>query len=223
MKVLVACEESQAVCLAFRSLGHAAYSCDLKPCSGGFPEYHIQADVFEVLKHSKYDLMVAHPPCTFLASSGSRWFYHPDDKHLPTVERRPHPLYPTRKQDQADAVAFVIALWESVVPRIAIENPLGRLSTLFRKPTQIIHPWWFGHEAEKTTGLWLKNLPKLTPTKIVGKGEFTVFKSGAKMPKWYADILSIAKTKEERQRLRSKTFQGIADAMADQWGSLETY
>jgi hypothetical protein len=219
MKVLVACEESQTVTKAFRALGHEAYSCDLLPCSGGHPEWHYQQDVFEVIDKG-WDLMIAHPPCTFLAGSGAQWLSHPEDKELPFDDRRPHPKYPNRRQDMLDSVEFVKALYNSDNKHIAIENPVGLLSGRWRKPDQIIQPYMFGDEATKTTCLWLKNLPLLLPTKIVGKGERTVFSSGKSHPKWYADALKNAKTKEERQTLRSKTFQGIADAIANQWGSI---
>jgi hypothetical protein len=219
MRVLVACEESQTVTKAFRALGHEAYSCDLLPCSGGHPEWHYQQDVFEVIDKG-WDLMIAHPPCTFLAGSGAQWLSHPEDKELPFDDRRPHPKYPNRRQDMLDSVEFVKALYNSDIKHIAIENPVGLLSSKWRKADQIIQPYMFGDEATKTTCLWLKNLPLLLPTKIVGKGERTVFSSGKSHPKWYADALKNAKTKEERQTLRSKTFQGIADAIANQWGSI---
>lgn len=220
MRVLVACEESQAVTKAFRELGHEAYSCDLLPCSGGHPEWHFQQDVFEVIEKG-WDLMIAHPPCTFLTGSGVQWLSHPDDKHLPFEDRRPNPKYPNRRQDMLDSVEFVKALYNAPIEHIAIENPVGLLSSRWRKPDQIIQPWMFGDEATKTTCLWLKNLPELKPTGIVGKGERTVFASGKSHPKWYADALKNAKTKEERQTLRSKTFPGIAKAIAEQWGSIK--
>lgn len=216
MKILVACEESQAVTKAFRKLGYEAFSCDLLPCSGGHPEWHYQQDIFEVIDKG-WDLMIAHPPCTFLAGSGVQWLSNPEDKHLPFEERRPHHLYPNRRQDMLDSIEFVKKLYNSDIVHVAIENPIGLLSSRWQKPDQIIQPYMFGDEATKSTCLWLKNLPKLQPTNIVGKGERTVFASGKSHPKWYADALKNAKTKEERQNLRSKTFQGIADAMANQY------
>lgn len=219
MKVLIACEESQATTKEFRKLGHEAFSCDLLPCSGGHPEWHIQGDVFKII-NDDWDLMIAHPPCTFLTGSGVQWLSHPEDKELSFEERRPHPKYPNRRQDMLDSVEFVKALYNSPIKQIAIENPVGLLSSRWRKPDQIIQPWMFGDEATKTTCLWLKNLPLLLPTKIVGKGERTVFQSGKSHPKWYADALKNAKTKEERQTLRSKTFQGMAQAFAEQWGNI---
>lgn len=218
-RILIACEESQATTKAFRKLGHEAYSCDLLPCSGGHPEWHFQQDIFEVINDG-WDMMIAHPPCTFLTGSGVQWLSHPDDKHLPFEDRRPNPKYPNRRQDMLDSVEFVKALYNSNIDKIAIENPVGLLSSRWRKPDQIIQPWMFGDEATKTTCLWLKNLPQLFPTDIVGKGERTVFSSGKSHPKWYADALKNAKTKEERQTLRSKTFPGMADAFAVQWGSI---
>ena len=232
MNVLVACEESQAVCLAFRRLGHKAFSCDLQECSGGYPEYHFTGDMFEVIANrggtlengTKYfldgnwDLVIAHPPCTYLAVSGARWYYHPDDKNLPIEQRRPHPKFPDRAKDREEAVQFFMDVSRVGVDKLAIENPVGIMSSRWRKPDQIIEPWQFGHEASKKTCLWLKNLPFLVPTNIVGKGEVYVSKSGNKSPKWFTDIFFSGVSPEERRKLRSKTFPGIADAMALQWG-----
>lgn len=143
--------------------------------------------------------MIAHPPCTHLAVSGSRHF----------AKKRAD----GRMQQGIDLfMAFVT----DKIDKWAIENPVGIMSTHYRKPNQVIQPWQFGHEHQKTTCLWLKNLPKLIPTNIVGKGEFTTFASGKKHPKWYADALKLSP--QERMKVRSKTFQGIADAMAEQWG-----
>jgi hypothetical protein len=218
-KILIACEESQATTRAFRELGHEAFSCDLLPCSGGNPEWHFQCDIFEVINQG-WDLMVAHPPCTFLTGSGVQWLSNPGDRDLPFNERRPHPKYPNRRQDMLNSVDFVKALYNADIKHIAIENPVGLLSSRWRKPDQIVQPYMFGDEATKTTCLWLKNLPLLLPTNIVGKGERTVFASGKSHPKWYADALKNAKTKEERQTLRSKTFPGMAQAFAEQWGCI---
>ncbi len=218
-RILIACEESQATTKAFRELGHEAFSCDLLPCSGGHPEWHYQCDIFEVINQG-WDLMVAHPPCTFLTGSGVQWLSHPDDKDLPFDERRPHPKYLNRRQDMLDSAEFVKALYNSDIKHIAIENPVGLLSSRWRKPDQIIQPYMFGDEATKKTCLWLKNLPLILPTNIVGKGERTVFASGKSHPKWYADALALAKTKQERQTLRSKTFPGMAKAFAEQWGKI---
>lgn len=232
--VLIACEESQTVCKAFRKLGFNAYSCDILPCSGGHPEWHLHCDVLGVIRDKKgklqngedfvldgeWDLMIAHPPCTYLSVSGARWYYHPDDKDLPIEQRRPHPNFPTRAQDRKEAIEFFLALANADIPRIAIENPVGIMSKLFHKPQQIVQPYWFGDEATKTTCLWLKNLPNLVPTKMVGKGERVVLSSGKSLPKWYSDSFNTKISTEMRRTLRSKTFQGFADAMAEQWSKL---
>ena len=232
--VLIACEESQTVCKAFRKLGFNAYSCDILPCSGGHPEWHLHCDVLGVIRDKRgtletgdefvldgeWDLMIAHPPCPYLSVSGARWYYHPEDKDLPIEQRRPHPNFPTRAQDRKEAIEFFLALANADIPRIAIENPVGIMSKLFHKPNQIVQPYWFGDEATKTTCLWLKNLPQLTPTKIVGKGERVVLSSGKSLPKWYSDSFNTKISTEMRRTLRSKTFQGFADAMAEQWSKL---
>jgi len=209
MKILVACEESQAVTKELRKLGHQAFSCDLLPCSGGHPEWHFKQDVFEVIKQG-WDMMIAHPPCTFLAVSGARWLYNKDGSK--NVERW---------KNQAEALEFVQKLMDAPINKIAIENPISVISSNIRKPDQIIQPYMFGDKAQKSTCLWLKNLPKLVPTDIVDKGEFIEFisKKGVKkkQPKWYFDALKDAKTPAERRTLRSKTFKGIAEAMATQW------
>lgn len=234
INVLIACEESQRVCMEFRKLGFNAYSCDLLPSSGGHPEWHFKQDVFEVIKNKggilengekidikgNWDLMVAHPPCTYLAVSGARWYYHPEDKDLPTEQRRPHPRFPNRAKDREESAEFFMKLIDVDIPRIAVENPVGIMSTRYRKPDQIIQPYFFGDKATKSTCLWLKNLPKLTPTKIVEKGEFIELKSGKRIQKWYSDALTKSKTPEERRTMRSKTFEGIAKAIAKQWGEV---
>lgn len=232
LNILVACEESQAVTKELRRLKHNAYSCDLLKCSGDKPNWHFNMDVFEVIKNKggilqtgkvikidgNWDLMIAHPPCTYLSVSGAQWYYDPKDKHKPISERGPHPKYPNRSKDRDDAIAFFKALMDAPIERIAIENPIGVISTrLGIKPDQIVQPYMFGDEATKTTCLWLKNLPKLEPTALVGKGEMVVFKSGKSQPKWYSDAFSKAKSPEERRTMRSKTFPGIAKAMAEQW------
>jgi hypothetical protein len=209
MKILVACEESQAVTKELRKLGHEAFSCDLLPCSGGYPEWHYQQDVFEVIDKG-WDMMIAHPPCTFLAVSGARWLYNKDGSKNEE-----------RWKNQAEALDFVQRLMDAPIDKIAIENPISVISSNIRKPEQIIQPWMFGDKAQKSTCLWLKNLPLLEPTDIVEKGEFIEFisKKGVKkkQPKWYFDALKNAKTPAERRTLRSKTFKGIAQAMAKQW------
>jgi len=204
MKILIACEESQAVTKAFRKLGHEAFSSDILPCSGGKPEWHIQGDVLEQLDKG-WDMLIAFPPCTHLACSGARHFKQK--------------IADGRQQQGID---FFMAMINAPIPKIAVENPIGIMSTKYRKPDQIIQPWMFGDKAQKSTCLWLKGLPKLVPTDIVDKGEFIEFtsKKGVKkrQPKWYFDALKNAKTSAERSTLRSKTFQGIADAIAYQWG-----
>lgn len=231
LNVLVACEESQRVCTEFRRLGHNAFSCDILKCSGGHPEWHFNQDVLEVIKNKggmletgeeyyiegDWDLMVAHPPCTYLAVSGAKWYYHPDDKDLPIEQRRPHPNFPNRAQDREEAANFFMELANSDIEHIAIENPVGIMNTRFRKPDQVVQPYFFGDAASKSTCLWLKNLPLLKPTNIVDKGEYIEFKSGKKIPKWYSDGLTKTKSAEERRRWRSKTFPGFAKAIAEQW------
>ena len=205
MKVLIACEYSGAVRDAFIKQGHDAMSCDLLPTDVEGPHY--QGSVTDILNDG-WDLMITHPPCTYLAVSGNRWLYNKDGTRNDE-----------RWDNRREALDFVRLLMNAPIERIAVENPVSVISSEIRKPDQIIQPWQFGDEAQKTTCLWLKNLPKLKPTKIVGKGEFVTFKSGKKHPAWYAEAFAKAKTKAERQKLRSKTFQGIADAMAEQWGT----
>ena len=210
MRVLIACEESQSITKEFRKLGHEAFSCDLLDASGGHPEWHIKGDALREAYSGDYDMMIAHPPCTYLAVSGARWMYNKDGS-----------LNTDRAKKQSDALDFVQKLMDAPINKIAIENPVSVISSAIRKPDQIIQPWQFGDEAQKTTCLWLKNLPPLEHTKIVGKGEFMEWtdKNGKKkrQAKWYLDALSKAKTNAERRTLRSKTFYGIANAIAKQW------
>ena len=188
----MACEYSGTVRDAFLALGHDAMSCDLLPTDSPGPHY--QGDVRDILGNG-WDLMIAHPPCTHLAVSGAKWF---DQK----------------KSQQEEALDFVRLLLSAPVPRIALENPVSIISSRIRKPDQIIQPYEHGHEATKTTCLWLKGLPHLVPSKIVGKGARHVTKSGKSLPEWYNLPPSA-----DRWKLRSATFPGIAKAMADQWGN----
>jgi len=185
MKVLVACEFSGIVREAFDKRGHDSWSCDLLETE--VRGKHIKDDVLQHLDEN-WDLMIAHPPCTYLAVSGARWFNQ-------------------RRKEQEEALQFVRLLMDAPIPRICIENPISVISTRIRKPDQIIHPWMFGHGETKATCLWLKNLPKLVPTKIVEGREQRVWKEPRKPDRW---------------KNRSRTYQGIADAMANQWGSLCT-
>jgi site-specific DNA-cytosine methylase len=186
-KILIACEESQAVTIEMRKLGLNAFSCDVVECSGGKPEWHIQKNVLDILNDG-WDMIIAFPPCTNLAVSGARWF----------KEKR-------ESGEQQKSIDFFLAIASANSEKIAIENPVGIMSTIFKKPNQIIHPWQFGHGEKKATCLWLKNLPLLTPTKTVDGREQRIWK----MP-----------PSPERSKLRSKTYKGIAEAMAEQWGKL---
>ena len=190
MRVLVACEMSGRVRDAFKALGHDAWSCDILPTE--VAGNHIQGDVLKVINQD-WDLMIAHPPCTHLAVSGAKHFWK-------------------KEKEQEEALEFVTYLMNAPIPRIVIENPVSVISSRIRKPDQIIQPWMFGDEYQKTTCLWLKNVPLLQPTKIVGKGEFVVTPSGKRLPKWYSDNKSA--------KNRSMTFPGIAAAMADQWSKI---
>ena len=196
MRVLVACEFSGTVRDAFIKRGFDAMSCDLEDTD--VPGPHYKGDVFDIINDG-WDLMIAHPPCTHLAVSGARHFAKK--------------IADGRQQQGID---FFMALVNSNIPRYAIENPIGIMSTKYRKPDQIIQPWEYGHRATKGTCLWLRDLPLLKPTNIVDKGEFVTFPSGKRMNKWYADSSKLSP--KERERWRNKTFQGIADAMAKQWG-----
>lgn len=185
MKILVACEESQRVCQAFRNKGHEAYSCDILDTSGDHPEWHIKGDVIPLL-NEKWDMIIAFPPCTHIAASGARWF----------EEKR-------KDGSQQKAIEFFMRFTDLKCPRVAIENPIGIMSTLYRKPDQIIQPWQYGHGEQKATCLWLKNLPLLFPTNIVEGREQRIWKM---------------RPGPDRAKERSKTYIGIAQAMADQWG-----
>lgn len=171
LKVLIACEESQVVTKEFRKLGHEAYSCDILPCSGGHPEWHLQGDVTPIL-NAEWDIIVAHPPCTFLTVTGNRWF---------NVDRYGEKAI-QRAKDREEAIEFFKLFENSKCEHVATENPVGIMSTEWRKPDQIINPYQFGDAFEKKTCLWLKGLPKLVATDVVTPPERTKFASGKSMP-----------------------------------------
>lgn len=215
MNVLVACEESQEVCFQFRLLGHNCYSCDLVDCSGGFPEWHIICDCLTLinghcsfvtsdgLSHyvEQWDLIIAHPPCTFLSRAGNRWF---------------NKIYPdsiSRYMERDLAAEFFLRFFDVSCQHIVVENPVGYMSNFYRFPDQIIEPWQFGDPYRKATCLWLKNLPQLQPTKIVVPLEDII---GGKVynPLMFA---ALHEDSNSRRRLRSKTYPGIAQALAKQY------
>ena len=216
MNILVACEESQAVTIELRALGHNAFSCDILECSGGHPEWHIKDDVIPLLSPpvsfvtlnnatytiDKWDMIIAFPPCTYLTVTGNRWFNVEKygDKALERIKLR------------EEAMEFFMAFAKAPCDKIAIENPVGVMNTHWRKPDQIIQPYQFGDPFEKRTCLWLKGLPKLEPTNEVQPPARQQLKSGKTMPEWYSNA-----PKKDRARIRSKTFPGIAKAIATQW------
>jgi hypothetical protein len=217
MLVLVACEESQVVTIALRKLGHTAFSCDVQECSGGHPEWHIQHDVREILNgnttihmqdgaefgiHKKWDMIIAFPPCTHLAISGARHF----------AKKR-------ADGRQQQGIDFFMAMANADCDKIAIENPVGIMSTIYRKPDQIVQPYEFGDPYRKKTCLWLKNLPKLQPTNIVEPCDIRTYVKRDGTTTTFSDWFN--KGGKERQKLRSKTFKGIAEAMATQWAGGE--
>lgn len=205
MNVLIGCEESGVVRDAFRKLGHNAWSCDILPCSGD-PTYHLQMDVFDAIKLKQWDLAIFHPPCTYLTTTGNKWM-------KPEFQDR----FPNRIQQRKDAIKFFIDLYNTDIPKIAVENPVGIMSSEWRKPDQYVHPYYFGDPHSKKTGLWLKNLPKLVPTNIV-EPQFVIMSTGVKDPLWHYETIGLPP--DERSKARSKTFQGIADQMAAQWSNL---
>lgn len=209
MKILIACEESQEVCKAFRKLGVEAYSCDLLPCSGERPEWHLQQDIFEVI-NKNWDMIIAFPPCTYLTNAGMCNL----TRKGATDEYKANRL---RLRDEA--MKFAKIIYNNECRLIAIENPVGYLSTGWRKPDQIIKPYEYGHSVNKKTCLWLKGLPKLKPTNIVDKDEITIWNgTGKKISKWYKETLKQGNGNlKEVSKIRSKTFEGIAKAMAEQW------
>ena len=222
MRILLACEESQAVCIEMRKLGHEAFSCDLLPCSGGHPEWHLQQDVTEILKQ-KWDLIIAFPPCTYLTVSNT---YMSRGCSKYTADQA--------KQLRQDAIDFFMMFANADCEKIAIENPIGIMSSIYRKPDQVIQPYEFGHPESKATCLWLKGLPKLKPTEFADWKYYrcrcgNIFE--AELGKygccdWPAKILWDNQTKsgqnklppsKDRHILRAKTYPGIARAMAEQW------
>ncbi len=228
MKVLVACEESQRVCMEFRRLGHEAYSCDIEPCSGGHEEWHIQADVMPLLNGNckfetadglthridgKWDMIIAHPPCTYLTTCGNRAYSLKFNSAEKVIERY-------IKRDEA--VKFFVSIANADCERIAIENPVGYMNTHWRKPDQIIHPYFFGDKAKKRTCLWFKGLPDLQPTNMLEEPQPMYICQGEKRKGkkigWCEGMRGIKGGQKERAKARSKTFPGIAKAMAEQWG-----
>lgn len=204
MKVLVACEESQAVTIELRKLGVEAYSCDILDCSGGHPEWHLKQDVTNLLQQP-WDMVIGFPPCTYLTITGNRWF---------NVEKYGNKAI-ERERNRKEAIEFFLSIYNANAPHIAIENPVGIMSTKFRKPDQIIEPYYFGDPFEKKTCLWLYNLPCLEPTNVVDVPPRRFYDSGRTMATWYAD--SYGMKPDERAKFRSKTFPGVAKAMATQW------
>ena len=222
MKILVACEESQAVTKQFRLLGHEAFSCDIIECSGDHPEWHIMQDVLPLLDGNcsfytcdnvpheiagKWDMIIAFPPCTFLTVTGNRWF---------NVEKYGEKAI-QRQKDREAAIEFFLKFANADCEKIAIENPIGVMSSEYRKPDQIIHPYMFGDPERKSTCLWLKNLPCLLPTNIVEPRIITYKNGKGTDSPWHMETMSLPP--HERAKARSKTFPGIAQAMATQWNS----
>ena len=235
MKILVACEESQAVTIELRKLGHDAYSCDIIECSGGHPEWHIKDDVLRYINGKqaifwtsdgvghitpkRWDMIIAFPPCTHLAVSGARHF------EKKRADGR-----------QWEGIEFFCQFLNADCDRIAVENPVGIISGdyipkhfpdlaekygLPKKPSQVIQPYEYGHPNKKTTCLWLKGLPQLVPTEIINPEPDFVYPNGKKYPNWMMDTLKKCKTAEERSTARSKTFPGVAKAMAEQWAGVK--
>lgn len=232
--VLIACEESQAIANEFRKIGFNAFSADIQKCSGGHPEYHINQDVLPLLNgnckfktqdgktHSikgHWDLIIAHPPCTYLSNAGNGWYkpqsytglYKKDPKlaRLKVLERM---------ANRQEAYKFFMKFTKAKCDHVVIENPLGYMNGQYRPADQTIQPYQFGDKFSKRTCLWIKGLPKLKSTKLVDKGEFITLKNGKRISKWFADAYSLPTA--ERRKVRSKTFKGIAHAMVDQWKDL---
>lgn len=227
MRVLIACEESQAVCKAFREKGHEAYSCDIQDCSGGHPEWHIKGDVLPLLNgrcsfktcdgaewhiDGRWDLIIAHPPCTYLTVTGNRWF---------NVERYGEKAI-QRMEEREKAIQFFLTIACADCDKIVIENPIGIISTVWRKPEQIVHPYYFAENKDdvncerKATCLWIKGVKKLE-YEIKYKPRVVRYKNGKGTDSpWHINTMGLPA--DERAKARSKTFPGIAKAMAEQWG-----
>jgi len=205
MRILLACEESQAVTREFRALGHEAYSCDILPTSGDNPEWHIQGDVLSHLKDD-WDMIIGFPPCTYMTNGGAVRMYPKKGQ-----------IDPNRYEKAMEAKDFFMAIYNASAKHIAIENPLPMKIIGLPEKTQVIQPYEYGDPYSKKTCLWLKGLPKLEATNIVEPPKRTEFASGKSMPTWYADAWKLPK--EERAKLRSKTFDGISKAMAIQWSN----
>jgi len=197
MRILVGCEESQEVTKALRELGFEAFSCDLQECSGGKPEWHLQMDVFEAIKLG-WDMAIFFPTCTYLTISANKWYKDQPPRKSGTLVGQ------ERRAARIEAIDFFMRLYNCEIPKVAIENPIGVMSSEFRKPDQVLQPWMFGHGETKATCLWLKGLPKLIPTNIV-EGR--------------VQRLHLLPKTKDRAKLRSKTYPGIAKAMAEQWGT----
>lgn len=204
MRILIACEESQTVCKALRERGHESYSCDLQECSGGHPEWHIQADALELLK-MQWDMIIAHPPCTYLTSAGAIRLFYPDH----TVKD------PERFEKGKKAAEFFMAIWETDCPRIAIENPTPMKCFQLPKYSQIIEPYMFGDPWRKRTCFWLKGLPLLRPTNIVEPRWLWVGSTSMRRDPTVKHRYELPGNRDPKRR--SKTFPGIAYAMAEQW------
>lgn len=212
MKILVACEESQAVTIAFREKGHEAYSCDIQDCSGGHQEWHIKGDVLPELK-KKWDMIIAFPTCTYLTNAGTRHYSRRINPEWKVLER---------EAKREKAAQFFMLFVNAECDKIAIENPVGYMNSQYRKPNQIIHPYYFGDNAKKRTCLWLKGLPTLEPSNMLPEPEPLYVCKGTlskgKKIGWCEGIRGTTGGQKGRAKARSKTFLGIAKAMADQWG-----
>lgn len=225
INVLLACEESQAVCIEMRKLGLNAYSCDLYECSGNHPEWHIQGDVLPLLDgncsfttqsgsqhtiNGKWDLIIAFPPCIYLTSAGNRWF---------NVEKYGEKAL-ERKRQREEAADFFMRFVNADCDRIAIENPLGYMNSHYRKSDQVIHPYYFGEPVKKRTCLWLKGLPQLKPTNMLQEPQPVYTRYDGKPINWTEAISKTKDGQEGRSKARARTFNVIAAAMANQWGNI---